>query len=367
MRKFLTGLLVFIAYACIVLYIGWNGWAWISAAFGLESKWIFIMLLLFFAFSLFVGMAWRKGSIFRSIGYLWFGFFQYALMVLPLANLAYLLVRLAGTDSEPAVIWIGSAAAIALLFVLLLGLYNAYSPIVRHYSFSVEKKAGNRKNLRIVMASDMHFGHLSGKRHMRKLVEMINGLDADIILFPGDIIDDHPAGFIRKKMNEDFLRLDSKLGTYGVLGNHEYYGGAVPAFLEEMDRSKVRILLDESMLIENSFYLVGRKDKTDRNRKPVEALLEGLDKEIPIILMDHQPYGVKDAAAAGVDIMLSGHTHRGQMAPNHLITKRMYELDWGYVVSGTMHLIVSSGFGFWGPPFRLGSRSEIVQIDVEFQ
>lgn len=87
---------------------------------------------------------------------------------------------------------------------------------------------------------------------------------------------------------------------------------------------------------------------------------------MPIIAMDHQPTDLQAAADNGVDLLLCGHTHRGQMAPNHLVTRRMYELDWGYKQKGSMHTIVSSGFGFWGPPLRLGSQSEIVQIEVTF-
>ena len=83
--------------------------------------------------------------------------------------------------------------------------------------------------------------------------------------------------------------------------------------------------------------------------------------------MDHQPYHLDKAADAGADVMLSGHTHRGQMAPNHLITRRLFELDWGYLRKGNLHAIVSSGFGTWGPPIRLGSRSEIIELTIHFK
>ncbi|MOA56893.1 putative metallophosphoesterase [compost metagenome] len=83
-------------------------------------------------------------------------------------------------------------------------------------------------------------------------------------------------------------------------------------------------------------------------------------------MLDHQPSDLASAAEQGIDISVSGHTHRGQMMPNHLITKRLFELDWGYLRKGGLHAIVSSGFGTWGPPIRIGSRSEVVQIEVEF-
>ena len=97
-----------------------------------------------------------------------------------------------------------------------------------------------------------------------------------------------------------------------------------------MDKIDIRILLDEVITIEDDFYLVGRRDKTERDRQSFKQLMSTVDKSMPVIAMDHQPFELKQAAAAGVDLLLSGHTHRGQMAPNHIVTRRMYELDWGY-------------------------------------
>jgi predicted MPP superfamily phosphohydrolase len=82
--------------------------------------------------------------------------------------------------------------------------------------------------------------------------------------------------------------------------------------------------------------------------------------------MDHQPRDYAQAEAAGVDLLLSGHTHRGQFAPNHWLTRKVFELDWGYLKKGRMHAVVSSGYGTWGPALRIASRAEIVQINVRF-
>ena len=111
-----------------------------------------------------------------------------------------------------------------------------------------------------------------------------------------------------------------------------------------MDKIDIRILLDEVITIEDRFYLVGRRDKTERDRQSFENLMSTVDKSMPVIAMDHQPFELKQAAEAGVDLLLSGHTHRGQMAPNHIVTRRMYELDWGYaqkVHSTRLFLLVS--------------------------
>jgi predicted MPP superfamily phosphohydrolase len=216
------------------------------------------------------------------------------------------------------------------------------------------------------MASDMHFGRLSGLRHVHRLVRKVNELKPDLILLPGDIIDDDPTPFINKKMGEVMKDLSAPLGVFGVLGNHEYYGGEIPKFLQEMERNGITILMDEVIKIADSFYLAGRKDKTERNRQSIEELLTEYDRSLPLIMMDHQPAEITQAQENQVDLLLSGHTHRGQMAPNHLITKRIFENDWGHLQKNQLHSIVSSGFGFWGPPLRIGSRSEIIQIHLTF-
>jgi predicted MPP superfamily phosphohydrolase len=212
----------------------------------------------------------------------------------------------------------------------------------------------------------MHFGRLSGVTHLRRLIKNIKEINPELILLPGDIIDDEPEPFIQKNMGEMMSELKAPLGVFGVLGNHEYYGRQIPQFIEQMKKINIKILMDEVLVIDDSFYLLGRKDKTDRERKSFKELLSEIDPSLPIIAMDHQPYEIKQAAGNGVDVLFSGHTHRGQMAPNHLITRKMFELDWGYLHKEQLHAFVSSGYGFWGPPLRIGSRSEILQIDLSF-
>jgi predicted MPP superfamily phosphohydrolase len=102
------------------------------------------------------------------------------------------------------------------------------------------------------------------------------------------------------------------------------------------------------------------------DRKDLSTLLQGVDKKLPIILLDHQPYNLSEAEKNGVDLQLSGHTHKGQISPGNLITKKVYEVDWGYEKKGNFNIYVSSGVGTWGPPIRTGSHSEIVDIYINF-
>ncbi len=357
---------VFLIYNLLTFYIGWNGWVWLRVALQLEQPIIYAIVILIVAYSYLIGRLGPHFFIFRIIGSYWMALVQYALLLFPIANLVVWLLQFTTIPNETVIFWTGSLLITVLLLIFSIGTFNAYQPIIRTYHIQLPKQAGHFNKLRIAMASDMHFGYLSGKTHLQRLVKRIKQIEPDLILLPGDIIDDDPEPFIRKKMGDDMKELKAPLGTFGVLGNHEYYGGKIPEYLKEMEANDVKILLDDVILIKNSFYLIGRKDRTEKERMKLDALMKNVDKTLPIVMMDHQPNHLDQAEEAGVDLMLCGHTHRGQMTPNHLITKKIYELDWGYKKKNQLHAIVSSGFGFWGPPLRLGSRSEILQIEVEF-
>ncbi|MFP5113063.1 metallophosphoesterase [Bacillaceae bacterium C204] len=357
---------IIIVYSALTFYIGWNSWVWLHSIFGLEEKWIYGFIVCLISFSYIIGHFIKKIPLFKIVGSFWFGLMQYAILILPLSNLIALVLIFTGLSTPSVINWVGGVVFIFLVILFIFGVFNAYSPVVRNFSLVIPKQIGELTQLRIAMASDMHFGRLSGIRHVRRLVREINALNPDIILLPGDIIDDDPVPFTQKKMGNVMKELSAPFGVYGVLGNHEYYGGGIPKFLQEMERIGITILMDQVIKINDSLYLAGRKDKTDRNRLPIDALLTDIDPSLPLIMMDHQPSEITQAQENRVDILLSGHTHRGQMAPNHLITKRIFENDWGYLQKGQLHSIVSSGYGFWGPPLRIGSRSEIIQIQVTF-
>nr|WP_223701591.1 metallophosphoesterase [Sutcliffiella deserti] len=347
-----------------MLYLGWNVWVWLRAVFGWNNPLIYILIFALLSYSYILGRL-LKFSLLSVIGSYWFAFVQYGLLFFPIANATVLLLQWFTIPSDIAVIWTGTITLFVFLFLLLYGTFNAYIPVIRHYKVEISKKHPIPE-LRIAVASDMHFGQLSGKAHVSRLVKTVNGIKPDLILFPGDIIDDDPKQFVKKEMGEVLKQLQAPLGVYGVLGNHEYYGKEIPAFLEEMKKLDIRILMDEVITIDDSFYLVGRKDKTDSRRKSFSELVENLDRNLPIIAMDHQPAELKEAERSGIDLLFSGHTHRGQMAPNHFITGKIFELDWGYLQKNNLHAVVSSGFGFWGPPIRIGSRSEVLEITVKF-
>lgn len=372
---------MFAGFICIYIalsaYIGWNGWLLLSALAGWEHSGIYIAVIGVLAFAFIIGRIAQASFLrpaaepLKLIGAYWFAVLEYGLLILPPANLVSLLLRWAGADEAVYVIGVGSVAALLIFAFLLRGSWNAWNPIIRSYSVQMAKTSGDMGKLRIAMASDIHLGTVIGNRHLERLAGCIDRIKPDIILLPGDILDDDIEPFLRRNMSAALGKLRAPLGVYAVTGNHEYIGRKVPEFVEAMDAIGIRVLMDEAVRINDSFYIVGRKDKasegfTGQGRKSISDLLAPLDRTRPVIMMDHQPSDIANAAQHGVDLILSGHTHRGQMAPNHLITRRLFELDWGYLRKGDLHAIVSSGFGFWGPPIRIGSRSEVLQIDVEF-
>ena len=222
--------------------------------------------------------------------------------------------------------------------------------------------------LDIVVASDIHLGTLVGQRRLDKIVDRINSLDPDIILLPGDIVDEDLGPVIKQNLGESLRSLKSRFGVFAITGNHEYIGGVEEASRYLVDHG-VTVLRDRVLRINETVYLVGREDRsmdrfTEKTRKPLKDLMAEVDGRFPVILMDHQPFHLEEGENNGVDLQISGHTHHGQLFPLNFITGRVYELSRGYKRKGNTHIYVSNGVGTWGPPVRLGNRPEIVHIKL---
>ncbi|RXZ84824.1 metallophosphoesterase [Paenibacillaceae bacterium] len=376
-RQVLASVSVMLIVVVLVnYYIGLHVWRLIQDWLPAVGAGLFWPVFAIISFSYLFGRLSRPKPLlplFRGlkvIGSYYFAIMEFAVIMLPITDLLYLLLKLSGADMTHFVSIAGFALLAALALFLLWGSRNAWSTIVRTQPVSIDKQAGDLAKLRIAMASDLHLGNIVGNRHLKKMVSKINALKPDVVLLPGDVLDDSIEPFIRNKMMDNLKKLQARDGVYVVLGNHEYYGGSVEQYVALMEENGFKVLRDEIAEPSGAYYVVGRKDRTAESREgrlSVSALLAGLDPSRPIIVMDHQPYGFEQAAEAGADLLLCGHTHRGQIAPNHWITKRLFELDWGYMRKGKMHVAVSSGFGSWGPPIRIGSRSEIIELLVTFQ
>lgn len=357
MKQIAAGLTILMIYGILAGYIGWAVFVWLLSFSLPVNGWLFAFFWSILAVSFIIGRLGHKWLGFSIAGAYWFGFFQYALLLVPVAHILVLII-----DHPKDVQIIGGAAALVMLLIFLAGTFLAYSPVIRNKDIVIE---GNGEDLNIVIASDFHLGVLSGKRHLQRFVTLSNGLKPDLVLLAGDLVDDDPVWYVRYGMSEVMEKLTSKYGVFGVLGNHEYYGKKIGLLVRVMEESGVAILRDETVRVADKFYVSGREDRTNGKRHPLDRLKP--ESDLPWIVMDHTPSDLKTPAELGAFLHVSGHTHKGQMWPNRLITKRVFELDYGYRLKGATHFLVSSGFGFWGPPIRIGSRSELWNVHIKFK
>ena len=217
-----------------------------------------------------------------------------------------------------------------------------------------------QKPLKIVMASDLHAGFHNRRTEVARWVDMINAEHADLILFAGDIIDNNLRPLLAQGTAEEFKRLNAP--AIACSGNHEFITGIKKA-VDFIDQTGITLLRDSTVVIDG-VTIVGREDRSNRRRKGVEQLMQGVSRDNYVILLDHQPYHLEEAEQNGVDLQLSGHTHRGQVWPLNWVTKKMYECDYGQYRRGNTDYYVSSGLGLWGGKFRIGTDSEYAVITV---
>lgn len=252
-------------------------------------------------------------------------------------------------------------ACLGFFGLIAFGLYNAYVPTVRHYAVQINKPLA--KPLRIGVVSDLHLGHLFGARHLDKLSEIMNAQKVDLILMPGDVMDDNTRAYDAENMRPHLQKLHAPLGVYATLGNHDLFGhqAEISAAIRQ---AGITLLNDQTVTPNHIVNIIGRPDKLDKHRKPTATLLQTVDTALPTILLDHRPDDIEQHAQLPIDIQVSGHIHNGQIFPANLIVHAINRLAYGYEAIGNGHFFVTSGYGFWGIPIRLGSQSEVVIIDV---
>ena len=257
----------------------------------------------------------------------------------------------------------------ALLFFIGLfayALYSAYIPVVRELSIHIHKPLNNP--LRIAVASDLHLGRLFGNKAIERLHIMLSKYQADILLMPGDIMDDNTQAFNTYNMKDSLAKLVASLpyGVYATLGNHDLYGHEQP-ISDSLRAAGVQLLNDEATHFIHQgevVWLMGRFDNHKRQRVATTELLAQVNSAEPVVLLDHRPSAIIEHSQLPIDLQVSGHTHNGQIFPANFIVSAINRLGYGYEAIGKGHFVVSSGYGFWGIPFRLGSRSEIWIINL---
>lgn len=360
----------------------------------LRFKVPFAVVYLFMALSPVIAFLLPKSAVaivIRRISTYWIGIMLYSLLYVVLFDLLRLIAKhtkLKNTllFSRGSVISIGSVVVACAVATCLYGIFNARNIKVNEYSVTVNKSCGSDKHLKAVLVADLHMGYAIGVDHITNMVKKINEQNADIVIIAGDIFDnsydgmDDPEG-----IKAQLKSIKSKYGVYAVYGNHDIdekilmgftfdWGGKqlnsekMTNFIKECD---IKLINDESVLINDEFYLVGRRDTDkpgteDGTRAEISELTKDLDKTKPIFVLSHEPDELQKTADAGADIDFSGHTHDGQLFPGNLTIGLFWENPCGMIKKDNMYSIVTSGVGVYGTFMRVGTDAEICSVDIDF-
>ncbi len=264
---------------------------------------------------------------------------------------------------------------LALFFIILgmvaffldCGYRNYRHPKVKEQPIEISKKAGRMESVRIAFAADIHAGYIVDRVQLKKYVDFINAQQCDLVMLGGDMIDYDLHPLEKQDMSSEFRRLQAPLGVYAVLGNHEYRFNTEKK-IEWLRQAGITVLRDSVAMPGLSFYLIGRDDFKNPERKTLAYLLTGLDTSRPVIVADHQPFNIGESIMNQVDLLMMGHVHNGQIWPYN------YVMDWywdgfaeGYARRGNTQMYVSSGLGLSGPPFRVFTDSEVVVFEIHFR
>ena len=366
----------FFFLAMMLAYLAGNVYIYIKALYvlsALPSGYKILVSILFWilASSLFISLFTRDvtfplwlSKFLYTAGSSWMVFTLYMVIALIFIDI----VRLCIPNFAPFVAKYGfSIAAGFVLLILAYGYYNYKNPKINKINIMTDKNASH-DIIKIVAVSDVHLGNGTGKKQLGKYVELINAQKPDLILIAGDLIDNSVTPLYRENMAEELNRLDAPMGIYMVPGNHEYISG-ISKVEEFLKNTPIQMLRDTVVTLPcgtTSGYgitIIGRDDRFNRNRKSLEELMAGVNhSNFTDILLDHQPYELAKTDSLGIAIQVSGHTHRGQVWPLNWLTDNLYEQSHGYRKWQNTHIYISSGLSLWGPPFRIGTESEIVVL-----
>lgn len=302
------------------------------------------------------GRIYAKSVSFLSIGYL------YYLLLLAIWDVLCLLI-------QPGVEVIAAGTAAVLVTAIVIVVYGfAHAKRITTKKYTV--KLGNSgEEFRLVMVSDIHMGAFVRERHVGKVVRRINSLTPDLVVIAGDLFDvDNEIlndAEELKKISKKLRRIKSRYGTYAVMGNHDP---------KVTDKTMLRFLkmahiklLDNASVTFSQIQLIGRTDAGNNERFPLQEIPKNAASGKPTVVIDHNPAGIDEAAEYGADLVLCGHTHRGQFFPVNIFTKwaNGKHYFYGHEQFGETHAIISSGVGFFQLPVRIGTSNEVVDIRIQ--
>ena len=375
---FSFGVIAILVFAGAYFYIGLSLFGFFSRLFpDIKAVKFYLPFALICCFFTFVNFLPHNLSFSGYAGSLWMAIILYLLIPLAASDIVRLVLFLAGKKLASFSFYAVAASLLICASLSVYGLIHARSIKTVNYSLTLKESSSEAGTpLRVVLVSDTHIGSVVGKKHIERIVAKINANKPDIVCIAGDVFNGNPDS------TDDIQGVIAALRAiaspvYACLGNHDvdrmsFSGGGTARIEEILREAGITLLLDETLEIRDKLYLAGRKDArpigAGGTRKTAAGMFSNL--EGTIIALDHQPVDFPSLERAGVDLVFSGHTHNGQLFPANLITyfifKKAGAVSYGYWRGQTTQAVVTSGAGFWGPPMRVGTNSEIAVIDIKF-
>lgn len=294
--------------------------------------------------------------------YLW-GFFAYFLMIFNLLSLITLAAKVFSKADAFRIVG-GVAAFVLLITVFLYGIIHARNLKIKEYSVSLGE---NTPCVKAALISDLHLGTQVGEKRLTQVRDAIISQKPDVLLIAGDVFDGNFYDVQSpERLKALFLEMRPPMGTFACLGNHDA-GKTTPEMLRFLEEAGITLLADEAVTLPNGIVIAGRRDSSPIGGNTEKRIPLSLpESDAPVIVLDHQPSNLSEYGSEA-DLVLCGHTHKGQIFPIGLITDALFEVDYGYYRRSpdSPQVIVTSGVGFWGPPMRVGSDCEAVFIDIK--
>ena len=324
----------------------------------------------------------------QAAGNIWLGYFVYMFMVMlavEIILLAVMIVKRRNRKIRPAFLFFPVVIIPAVITVY--GMIHAQDIHINHYSVTIDKEAGDLDEMKIVLIGDLHISVNSRPSTIRRMVEKINAEEPDLVVVSGDIFTSSYGGMRTPEVYAGILRdIRAEEGVYAVYGNHDVeetlFGGFPVTPISMAFRTKemeqffadagFHVLYDECVTVgDGNILLAGRADGEKAGdgsavRLSPSALLDGADRDMPCIVLQHEPVEFQALKEAGADLALCGHTHNGQIFPGNLMVPFFNENAYGYKKVSGLDTIVTSGIGYYGPPMRVGTDAEIVILHLRF-
>ncbi len=360
------------------------------AVYGKHAQVLFLLLFAIAALLPIIG-AFLKPHYFaaplRRAGNLWLGFLIYLFLgtaIWETAAMGFRKIDPKRGERQDHPWRKGGLLILAAVFLVSMGVVHTQKIRTVHYTVPVA--ASENVSLKIAFVTDLHMGCQIGSAQIARMVQKINQMDPDLVLFGGDMYDsDYDMLENPDRLAETLRQIHSRYGVYGVYGNHDVTETLIGGFsisprsrayrdermAELLKKSNITMLEDAVVPVAGGkLWLVGRLDgeKSGRGlakRKSAQELMGQTDEKTPVIVLEHEPSELDDLAALGADVVLSGHTHAGQFFPLTLPRSLIWKNAYGLKKIGAMESIVTSGVGVYGPSMRLLTNSEVVQIDLK--